>query len=392
MTSPHNHLPDSTITRPLRRPPVILVHATAPTRTADVGGWTDTWFARRGTVCNIAIDHRSDVRLRAQPGSDRWVRLVIRMTGEDYEFSMGDAPGRHPIIEHAIVASDIPGSIEIDIADSTVPGSGLGTSASVMVALVSALAAAIGDPLDAGEAAAMAHSYETVTGKQSGVQDHAAAAWGGISRFDVQYPMVRRELIVPPPAAAAQLAARLHTVYLGAPHASSALHDEVIERLDAGHGEDELDQMRIAARAAADALTLGDLGAYGMALHESHEAIESMHAGLVGDDAHALVTLAREYGARGWKVNGAGGHGGSMAVLGPEDAEADLAFRAAIAQHAGWHRFDAAIGAPGVTTEVSVVEGRDLAELRAELADDDDSDSDSDDDGTGGGGVARGRA
>ena len=303
---------------------------------------------------------------------------------------MGDAPGRHPIIEHAIVASDIPGSIEIDIADSTVPGSGLGTSASVMVALVSALAAAIGDPLDAGEAAAMAHSYETVTGKQSGVQDHAAAAWGGISRFDVQYPMVRRELIVPPPAAAAQLAARLHTVYLGAPHASSALHDEVIERLDAGHGEDELDQMRIAARAAADALALGDLGAYGMALHESHEAIESMHAGLVGDDAHALVTLARQYGARGWKVNGAGGHGGSMAVLGPEDAEADLAFRAAIAQHAGWHRFDAAIGAPGVTTEVSVVEGRDLAELRAELADDDDSDDDGN--GTGGGRVARGRA
>jgi hypothetical protein len=168
-------------------------------------------------VCNISIDHRADVRLRAQPGSDRWVRLVIRMTGEDYEFSMGDPPGRHPIIEHAVVASDIPGSIEVDIADSTVPGSGLGTSASVMVALVSALAAAIGDPLDAGEAAAMAHSYETVTGKQSGVQDHAAAAWGGISRFDVHYPMVRRELIVPPPAARAQLAARLHTVYLGAP-------------------------------------------------------------------------------------------------------------------------------------------------------------------------------
>ena len=367
MTASHNHPPDSTITRPLRRPPVIFVHATAPTRTADVGGWTDTWFARSGTVCNVAIDHRSDVRVRAQPGSDRVVRLVIRMTGEDYEFSMGDPPGRHPIIEHAILASDIPGSIEVDIADSTVPGSGLGTSASVMVALVSALAAAIGDPLDAGEAAAMAHSYETVTGKQSGVQDHAAAAWGGISRFDVQYPTVRRELIVPPPVAAAQLSARLHTVYLGAPHASSALHDEVIERLAAGHGEDELDEMRIAARAAADALRIGDLGAYGMAMHDSHEAIESMHAALVGADAHALVALAREHGARGWKVNGAGGHGGSMTVLGPADRDADLALRAAIAQHAGWQRFDAAIAAPGVTTVVSVVAGRALADLQAEL-------------------------
>ena len=83
----------------------------------------------RGVVCNIAVDHRAEVRVRAQPGSDRWVRLVIRMTGEDYEFPMDEPPGRHPIIEHAIHVSDIPGSLEIDIADSVVAGSGLGTSA-----------------------------------------------------------------------------------------------------------------------------------------------------------------------------------------------------------------------------------------------------------------------
>jgi D-glycero-alpha-D-manno-heptose-7-phosphate kinase len=320
-------------------------------------------------VCNVAIDHRSDVRLCASPGSERWVRLVVRMTGEDYRFAAAAPPGRHPIIEHAIVMSAIQGSIEVDIADSVLAGSGLGTSASVMVALVSALAAAAGKPLDPGEGAALAHSYETVTGKQSGIQDHAAAAWGGISRLDVQYPIVRRELIVPPRAAAAQLSARLHTVYLGAPHASSALHDEVIAKFDAGHGEDELDRMRIAARAATDALRSGDLDAYGVALHDSHQAIESMHDGLVGEDAHRLAELAREHGARGWKVNGAGGQGGTMAVLGPQDHDADLAFRLAITQHAGWQLFDAAIGAPGVITEVSVMDGTDVTGLRPDLGD-----------------------
>lgn len=291
------------------------------------------------------------------------------MTGEDYEFPASEPPGRHPVIEHAIVMSDIPGSVDVDIADSVVAGSGLGTSASVMVALVAALSAAVGDTFDAGELAAMAHSYETITGKQSGIQDHAAAAWGGISRFDVHYPMVRRELIVPPPAASAQLAARLHTVYLGSPHVSSEMHDEVIARLDSGHGEDELEQLRGSARSATDALRLGDLGAYGMALHESHEAIESLHTGLVGDEARRLVELAREHGARGWKVNGAGGQGGSMAVLGPEDRDADLAFRAAIAQHAGWRLLSAAIGASGVTTEVSMVDGADLVAMRSQLPD-----------------------
>ena len=33
--------------------------ASAPVRTADIGGWTDTWFAATGVVCNIAIDHRA---------------------------------------------------------------------------------------------------------------------------------------------------------------------------------------------------------------------------------------------------------------------------------------------------------------------------------------------
>jgi D-glycero-alpha-D-manno-heptose-7-phosphate kinase len=342
----------------LRRGPVILVHASAPTRTADIGGWTDTWFARTGLVCNIALDHRAEVRVAAQPGGDRTVRLVLRLTGEDYEFEPHEPPGRHPIIEHAIVAPEMRGSVEVDIAATTLAGSGLGTSASVMVALVAALSAAIGDPQDAGELAAMAHSHETHTGKQSGVQDHAAAAWGGISLLDVRYPMIRREAVEVPPAAFAELGARLHTVYFGEPHASSELHDEVIERLDAGHGEAELDRMRGAADLAARSLRSGDLTEFGVSLRIAHEAIGSMHAGLVGPSAHELEQLARVHGARGWKVNGAGGDGGSMVVLGPADAEADAAFVAALRARSGWQLVEAAVGVRGVTTELAVAEVR----------------------------------
>ena len=31
------------------------VTATAPVRVCDLGGWTDTWFARRGLVVSIAV-------------------------------------------------------------------------------------------------------------------------------------------------------------------------------------------------------------------------------------------------------------------------------------------------------------------------------------------------
>ena len=36
-------------------------------RTADIGGWTDTWFTMAGVVCNIAIDYRAQVTITHYP-------------------------------------------------------------------------------------------------------------------------------------------------------------------------------------------------------------------------------------------------------------------------------------------------------------------------------------
>jgi len=35
--------------------PSRIINATAPIRICDIGGWTDTWVARRGQVFNIAV-------------------------------------------------------------------------------------------------------------------------------------------------------------------------------------------------------------------------------------------------------------------------------------------------------------------------------------------------
>jgi D-glycero-alpha-D-manno-heptose-7-phosphate kinase len=44
-----------------------------------------------------------------------------------------------------------------------------------------------------------------------------------------------------------------------------------------------------------------------------------LHPELVGADARAVIDTARECGALGWKVNGAGGDGGSVTLLcGPD--------------------------------------------------------------------------
>jgi len=45
------------------------------------------------------------------------------------------------------------------------------------------------------------------------------------------------------------------------------------------------------------------------------EAQRSLHPGLVGVDATRVIEFAAAQGAVGWKVNGAGGDGGSVTIL-----------------------------------------------------------------------------
>jgi D-glycero-alpha-D-manno-heptose-7-phosphate kinase len=42
---------------------------------------------------------------------------------------------------------------------------------------------------------------------------------------------------------------------------------------------------------------------------------QTLHPALIGTEARELIALAKEYGAIGWKVNGAGGEGGSVTLL-----------------------------------------------------------------------------
>ena len=148
-------------------------------------------------------------------------------------------------------------------------------------------------------------------GIQSGIQDQLSAAFGGINYLEVEtYPEAR----VHPLPAWEELSPRLTLVFLGRAHDSSAVHRQVIE--DAGgRGSGVFSRLRDAAVAARDAVLARDLDAFGQAMIANTEAQESLHPGLVGEDARRVIDLAATQGAVGWKVNGAGGDGGSVSIL-----------------------------------------------------------------------------
>jgi D-glycero-alpha-D-manno-heptose-7-phosphate kinase len=341
------------------------ITATAPVRTCDCGGWTDTWFARHGAVFHVAVSPGVRVVVRveaAPPGPPAPVLLSAENYGDRYLFRPGMRPwARHALLEAAIESVGVPHGLALEIAvrSAVPPGASTGTSAAVCVALVGALRTLWGKPSTPDVVARAAHAVEVHRlGQQSGVQDQFAAAHGGINYVEItEYPSA-----VCRPVAAADdvreaLERQLILVYLGRTHSSTAIHQEVIAGLDrpGAPGRAALDDLRLAAAAARDGVEAGNLAALGEAMRACTEAQRRLHPSLVGSDARRVIDAVSARGALGWKVNGAGGEGGSLAVLCPPGPAERAAIEAAIAGASDVYRvIPTAVAAAGLHVNLSL--------------------------------------
>ncbi len=318
-----------------------VVRSLAPVRVCDIGGWTDTWFARHGKVFNIAVSPFVEVELQVHDARDRAERVVLHAAnfGERYAVDpAGPGEGRHPMLEAAIRRAAIPPdvSLEIRLYSEVPPGASMGTSAAVGVVLVGALDALTPGRLTPQEAAEAAHSIEVdMLKRQSGIQDQLCAAHGGASFIDMfEYPRARVERLAVSEETRAELQRRLVVVYLGRSHDSSAVHEKVIRELeDAGPDDPRLEALRRAAVEARAAILAGDLEALGRTMDANTEAQARLHPDLVGGDARRVIERARAKGAGGVKVNGAGGEGGSLTLLaGPRPHEREAMIEAVLGE------------------------------------------------------------
>jgi D-glycero-alpha-D-manno-heptose-7-phosphate kinase len=305
-----------------------LIEASVPVRICDIGGWTDTWFGGPGRVVNVAV----------RPG----LTVSIRRTGEpgSVELETGEGAGsdavvpgesrvaRSPLLDAAIDALPPPDAfgLAVTVRSAVPPGCGAGTSAAVAVALLGALAAVRSEQWARREVAYAAHRLEVeVLGRESGIQDQLSAAYGGINYLEIdRYP----EATVRNWPSWDELSRRLTFVFVGQAHDSSGVHHQVIESLT-GRPSAALDRLREAAVAARDAVLGHDLRAFGQAMIANTAAQDRLHPDLLGADARRVIEVAAREQALGWKVNGAGGDGGSVTLL-AEDPETKAALDAAI--------------------------------------------------------------
>jgi D-glycero-alpha-D-manno-heptose-7-phosphate kinase len=163
-----------------------------------------------------------------------------------------------------------------------------------------------------------AHKIETELLKQQcGIQDQIASAYGGINYIDMyEYPYSSVSQIRVSEKMWWELERRLSLIFIGDSHSSSEVHKMVINKLEnSGPDSSELVTLRRAAEKSRDALYAEDLEALGGAMIENTEAQRALHPDLVGTKHQKIIEVARRHRALGWKVNGAGGDGGSVTIL-----------------------------------------------------------------------------
>jgi D-glycero-alpha-D-manno-heptose-7-phosphate kinase len=306
-----------------RPKPIRIINSVAPIRVCDNGGWTDTWFADHGKVFNIGVYPYVEVQVEVFERDSQKDRIILYAENYGQRYVVHpDAPTfeKHPLLEAAIQYMRVPQNmaLQISIFSEAPAGCSTGTSAAVSVALIGALDCLTPGRMTPHEVAAAAHAVEVqLLKQQSGIQDQLCSAYGGINFIEMHhYPHATVSQIQIPNATWWELERRLVLIFLGKSHSSSSVHEMVIRDLeDAGPDTPRLNALRQTAVMARDAMYADDFAALGRSMIVNTEAQANLHPDLVSKDAHQLIEIARKRGALGWKVNGAGGEGGSVTLL-----------------------------------------------------------------------------
>lgn len=300
-----------------------LVTAIAPIRVADVGGWTDTWFAGHGAVCNIAVYPYVEVQIAVMPRTENNPLVQVHAENFNLRFAIEDLTkvyDKMPLLECALRRMHIPDEVQLDVTIhcEVPPGASTGTSAAVSVGIIAALDRLTPGRLTPYQIARLAHRIEAEDlGLQSGIQDQLCSAYGGINLIEMTaFPHASVSPIHLSNAHWWELERRLALVYVGRPHQSSAVHQEVIRHLGDNTAIDpRLERLRQLAYKANDALAEGDWSALGKVWDANTQVQRELHPALVSPDFERVIAMAKEHGALGCKVNGAGGDGGSVTIL-----------------------------------------------------------------------------
>ncbi len=196
------------------------------------------------------------------------------------------------------------------------PGTGLGGSSAIVVAVIGALNYFRNEQqLDTYQLSDLAYQVERIDMKiHGGWQDQYATAFGGFSWIEfrknevVVHPiLLRRETML-------ELEYNLMLFKLGKSRSSSKIQKELINNIKLSKSKNKsFSEMIIIATKMKEALLKGQVKEFADLLHESWLVKKAMNKGIANEFVEDAYQLARNIGALGGKLLGAG-HSGYLLI------------------------------------------------------------------------------
>ncbi|HTS89720.1 MAG TPA: hypothetical protein VMG41_14605 [Gemmatimonadales bacterium] len=306
-----------------------MTRVAAPMRLDFAGGWTDVPpFADRegGIVVNAAIDLRVEAEFSAG-GKDILLQAddlgeMVRVRGAQDLVLNGRLD-----LHKAALRMFPPGPGTLRTRSAAPPGSGLGSSGALDVALVAVLAAVRGEDLTLEEVAAQGWELEAVeVGIPGGKQDQYAAALGGFQCLRFGGSRVTAERLSLDAATLKELARHTVICYTG----RSRLSGDTIQRVMRAYDDGDqavcaaLRELKTIAAAMGPALLAGDLSRIGALLSANWACQQRLDPAMRTEEMALLEGALRKAGSLGGKAAGAGA-GGAMFFLVGDDRESAVA-------------------------------------------------------------------
>ena len=303
----------------------------SPVRISFGGGGTDlpAYFERfGGTVLSVAINKyfytilgkRSDGRVQVISSDlrifENWRDIAFKdVTASSLEI---------PLAVLKDLSADL--SVDLFLASEIPPGTGLGSSASVCVNILKTLTTYLGSPLSKYDLAERSFAIARhALGRYVGKQDEYAAAFGGLNYYSfLPDGSTQVDAVNLDPTLMREFQSNLMLFFTGSSHHSWTILKEQEEstRSQSGSTLEALHDVKQYAVRMRDTLLRGDLQTFGVLLDEAWQSKKRVSRRISNEHIDRLYKLARDHGALGGKITGAGGGGFLLIFCEPEHQEA----------------------------------------------------------------------
>jgi D-glycero-alpha-D-manno-heptose-7-phosphate kinase len=321
----------------------MTVRSRAPVRIDFAGGWTDVALFTQeqpGAVLNAAINIYSYVTAKKLPEkrvqtkeygyshfkaeADKRIRIYsadFDIFEEAKEIKELKYNGNIDLAKAAIKRMGVSYGVELITRSNAPAGSGLGTSASMGVALIGAISRLNNSYLLPYEYAEMASAIERhELGILGGKQDHYASALGGISFMEFMGEEVKTSKLQLSQDLTCELEKSLILCYTGKSRLSGDIHQKVTGAY-LSRDENTLSALKNLKQVAVEMKTQllkGDLVTFGQLLYENWQNQKQLHPSVTNSQIDTLFEIAMQNGAVGGKAGGAGGGGCLVFCCQPE--------------------------------------------------------------------------